>query len=800
MSVEFRWQVENEEEEWQAPASPPERRRFPWRVVGVLVLLGAGIAVGHFWYQVRQGEARLRRELSTVANLEAQALREGDFETFLSLQDRDDTTWYARQKDRIPSRSGFVAAPGPGQEANLVVVDASLLPAENRAWAEVAWTLEDGAHRRVQFYRQADGYWLRTGVRREYYGEERTRETAHFAFKYRARDEPTVAWMAGQLEAWYEAVCTDFGCDDRRINVLITTLGKTVRECRPPRGFTLSSPRLRGVREDGAPLPGERKELAQILIYLLAARQAGGIETQQRSYQPDVTTMLQFYRSGVISLDQSIRVHFIDDVVQQHSDQPVAIRVAPVQSPSRNPTGDVEAWQQPYLLPQLVNWEMRRLGLADEDTPSTPVLDAVMATQGIEGVQALLVAMGQTTSEGEALRLALGVGLEDLDMVFGQYLAALLAVERQMMEWQTSGLVGPTSVSLARQTFNALLAQERGNWRNGKVTAFRQWGDQPGTYGYYGPKMPLSRPVVDRWELFDDSTVWAEVAYSEEREYPYGGGAVRRIEFFRQVDGAWRHAPPDGRFLGDEVVLQSEHFRLECHEREVDFMAIELIRLESLYRQVADGLQTELPSGERLAIRITYSQQAPAWPDSEVVQLPSPYLSAWSGEPDASYLADHVVGPLFDRLASHFTELARPTGARTMWWGIVWSVWQWDVTTPEPADLPGLLREVELLASAVRSDELILLSELEVTFSSEPLPDNRLPPGWTEDKAGLFYFEAWTIVGYAGKAYGSQAFPALLKSLPEADSIEAWLQMALDVDLETFEADWRAWLREQVAR
>jgi len=749
MSVEFRWQVENEEEEWQAPASPPERRRrFSWRVVGVLVLLlavGAGIAAGHFWYQVRQGEARLRRELSTVANLEAQALRDGDHETFLSLQDRYDITWYTRQKRRIPSWNGF-AAPGLGQEANLLVVDASLLPAENRAWAEVVWTLEDGAYRRVQFYRQADGYWLRTGVRREYYGEERTRQTAYFAFKYRTRDEPTVAWMAGQLEAWYDAVCTDFGCDDgRRINVLITPEDKTGKEFRPPYGFTLSSPRLRGVREDGAPLPEERKELARILIYLLAARQPG----------------------------------------------------------------DGEAEQQPYLLPQLVNWEMRRLGLADEDTPSTPVLDAVMATQGIEGVQALLVAMGQTTSEGEALRLALGVGLEDLDMVFGQYLAALLAVERQMMEWQRSGLVGPTSVSLARQTFNALLAQERGNWHNGKVTAFRQWGDhQPGTYGYYDPKIPLSHPVVDRWELFDDSTIWAEVAYSEEREYPEYpyGGAIRRIEFFRRVDGAWRHAPPDGRFLGDEVVLQSEHFRLECHQREVEFMASELVRLESLYRQVADGFQTELPSGERLAIRIAYSQQAPAWPDSEVVQLPSPYLSAWSGEPGASYLADHVVGPLFDMLANRSTEFARPTGPRTRWWWeLVWGTWQLEISDSELGDLKLWLLKVEPFASAVRSDELIPLSELEVTFGSEPLPDgwflsDWFPSDWTEDEAFLFYAEAWTIVGYAGKAYGSQAFPALLKSLPEADSIEAWLQMALDVDLETFEADWRAWLREQVAR
>lgn len=292
MSMEFRWQVESEED-WVTPAPPPKRRRrFPWRVVGVLVLLlavGAGIATGRFWHQVRQGQARLKRELRTVANLEAQALRNGDRETFLSLQDEDDTTWYARQEKRFASWYGF-AELEPGQEANLAVLEAAWLPAVNDAWAEVAWALEDGIYCRVQFYRQVEGRWLRTDTRREYYGEERTRQTAHFAFKYRTRDEPTVDWMAKQLETWYEAVCADLDCDDnRRINVLIATPGETVEDYRPPWGFALSSPRLRGVREDGAPLPEERRELAQVLIYLLAARRAEDLVTYLQSH-PSVDT------------------------------------------------------------------------------------------------------------------------------------------------------------------------------------------------------------------------------------------------------------------------------------------------------------------------------------------------------------------------------------------------------------------------------------------------------------------------------------------------------------------------------
>lgn len=730
MGLEFRWQVESEDE-WEAYESPPKRQRpFPWRAVGVLALLlavGVGIAAGVFWHRVRQGEARLRHELRAVANLEAQALRDGDRETFLSLQDRGDTRWYGRQEDRFPPWDGF-ADLEPGQGANLAVLEAALMP-ENRAWAEVAWALEDGLYRRAQFYRQETGSWLRTGARCEYFGPERTRQTAHFAFTYRSCDEPTVGWMAEQLEVWHEAVCADLGCDDeRRINVLIKTLNERVGEHRPPQGFILSSPRLRGVREDGALLPREREQLAQILVYLLASRRAG----------------------------------------------------------------DIELENQPYLLPQLVNWEMRRLGLAGEDTPPTPVLDAVMASHGIEGVRDLQRAMSQTTSEDEALRLALGLGLKDLDVVFGQYLAALLALERQMMEWQTVGLVAPTSQPLARRTFDALLAEKVGRWRSEKDSAFTSWRNSPGMYFY--PKGSLSYPMVERWELLDDAMLWAEVSYSK----------ANKVEFFEALNGAWRHTSPYGRFLGEETSLYSEHFCLICHEREVDMMVGELAHLESLYRRIADALQVELPPGERLTIQIT----TPAtWGsvnhDTVYVQQVSPYLVGWNDEPDTSYLASAASYRLFERLARQSAEFARPTGSREMWWEMMLDIWQWLIVDPEPANWDMMFREMEPFILAVRSGELISLSELgQLTFSSEPLPDGEVPfpEGWTEDEAMLLYMEVVTVVGYAGETYGLQAYPKLLRSLSEADSLEEWLQSALDVAPETFEANWQAWLEEQIGQ
>jgi hypothetical protein len=227
-----------------------------------------------------------------------------------------------------------------------------------------------------------------------------------------------------------------------------------------------------------------------------------------------------------------------------------------------------------------------------------------------------------------------------------------------------------------------------------------------------------------------------------------------------------------------------------------------LARLETLYRRIADALQTELPPAERLTIRIiTSATSGRADLEAVDVQILSPYLSAWSDDPGASYLAGSVVGPLFDKLARHSTGFARPVGPREMWWELVLGVWQWEIAGSEPVHWTVLLREAEPFVSAVRSDELIPLSELEeITFTSEPVSDDWVPDDWTEDKAMLFGIEALTIVGYAGDAYGLHVFLELLRSLPEADSMDSWLRTALDADLETFEAGWRAWLKELVAR
>jgi len=741
MRVEFDWQLDVEED-WDKPSLPqPERpRRISWWlcvIVLVALIVGATIAVGRFWQGVRRGQEQLKHDLELVANLEARALRDGDRATYLWLQDKYDTTWYAHQKARMPYWGGE-AIPEPGQSAHLAVLDAGLMPEDGGAWAEVIWAEEDGLYRRAQFYRQLDDRWVRTGAHGHYFGPDQVLQTAHFTFKYQARDQPTVDWMAAQLELWHTAICSDLGCKlGSPINVLVTTEGEASGAYRPPRGLTLRSPRLWGIREDGAPSPEARAQLAEMLVFLLAIR--GG--------------------------------------------------------------HDLEPRRQPYLLLEFVNWEMRRLGLANQDRPPTPVLDLVMENYGLEKIRAVLAVMGQTQSEEQALRLALGLGVADLDEAFDVYLAAKLGLERHLREWGDAEFVGPTSAPLARQLFGALLADEVGAWRSQMYSAFQGW-----TSGYpsiVSPSLlplivsPSLYPRVDHWERLDETTIWAEVLYPDTSSGP---PPLRRIEFFRQVEGAWRHTQPSSLFLGDEVTLNSEHFRLVCHEREVEWMTSELAHLESSYQEIVEMAGVKLPAGERLTIHVTAAatwSSLRLYPSSAEWSIPSPYFIGWYDDQGDGYLVNWLAPSLVSRLAFYAAGVEDPSGSfpstRQLWMYSVLSAWGRMILGPDAPQGVLWAPTVEPSAlAAAKAKGLDAFSALaRATFGSEPASYS-----WATDDWYSLYQQVFSVMDYIGDAYGQEALLSLLKTLPEADSLEGWLGSVLDVDLETLEADWVAWLDE----
>lgn len=733
MSVDFEWQV-GHEEELKTP-SPPlrRRRRIPWRQVGIacfLLAVAVGIAAVVFWQRAREGEARIKRDLEVAVNRDAQAVR-----------------------NRIPEQFPFadnVGALELGLETKLAVLDVGLIP-EDCAWAEAAWALDDGIYRRVHFYRYLNDDWQQADMRREYFGAARTHETAHFILQYMDRDEPTVGWMAEQFEDWYEAICADLDCGgEPRISVKIILQGQVTR-LGPPEGFTVRSPRLRAVREDGAPLPQEQVELARMLALLLSSRQAGGVDTIK----------------------------------------------------------------QPYLLPQLANWHVRRLGLAGENTPPTPVLDYLMTSHGLEGMRALLEAMRRTTSETRALNQTLGVDLVTLGDVFDQYLVALLAVERQVMTWETTEPVAATYHSLAESTYQRLLAPtvigggRNSEWWQRKMRDFDDWRVAARLGRAVTSSNLLSYPQVQWVEVGDD---WACAEVSDVH--------LRRIESFQHVVGAWRHAPPAERCLGEPVVLTSAHWRVECHEREVPLTAGQLAQLESYLEAASRDLQMSLPEDWHLTVQLVVTDSVGYVADPSVVKVTSPWVTGLAD--GGGWSLEERVG-ILQRLALLRTGnsgFVFPSASSYVWvravanWHRAYAedhldhfarAWAFALHTAVEAggliplksltdDLSVRLSEFATVGNVSEEGRVPVRMVSEIDVSGE---SSREVAGLVQN---LILGEAESVIHYVMEVYGPEMLPAVIDALDEASFSSRWLELALDVDLETFEADWRAWLSEQVRR
>ncbi len=152
---------------------------------------------------------------------------------------------------------------------------------------------------------------------------------------------------------------------------------------------------------------------------------------------------------------------------------------------------------------------------------------------------------------------------------------------------------------------------------------------------------------------------------------------------------------------------------------------------------------------------------------------------------------------LLARLAFQAVGIEEPPAfgtPRQMWSDMILSVWRWKIVSPDSAQVvPWYDAIPEPLMSAIKANELLSLSELgRVTFGSEATAYNREGDDWE-----LSYQEMAAMMNYVGEAYGQRAFLSLLGSLPEADSLEDWLRLGLDVAPESFEADWQGWLEEQ---
>jgi Tol biopolymer transport system component len=207
-----------------APASGHHLQvsRRIWAMLGMVIvgsLLGAGLFT--LWNQYR-----IRGEVEKLVIAEEQAALAGDRDEIEALTDPGDRAWLA---GRLRMAEMFMAAPSP-----LPLLSAVPEPGRVQSVHSVASNTVrvDVAHRFIapgggavtfvlpQFYRYADGKWLRIAPPTGFWGEKKTRPGLRVNVDYYPVDEEFAAELGDYLDAVLAQACALWPCpDDLRLHV-----------------------------------------------------------------------------------------------------------------------------------------------------------------------------------------------------------------------------------------------------------------------------------------------------------------------------------------------------------------------------------------------------------------------------------------------------------------------------------------------------------------------------------------------------------------------------------------------------
>ena len=290
MNIEFDWQAENEEGEWETIATIIRKRRGyrgTWRVWAALIVaalvLTAGTTVG-LRRQYGKALRRIEFQIQSVIDLEARALAQGNRALFLAQQDRASALWYGQQAAclRLHSQCDSAAltfAPPSSTDTPLddyaPIASAQLQTVDMRgdvAWVEVA--LGENALRQARFYRQTDLGWVHTAPQAEFFGEPVEMAYGPVTVLAHQRDLPHLETLAGHILQTVEDLGARLGAPPDGALVIEFAPGPSSHPLPHLSGdkLTLASPWLSGIPSQGAWDRAYLEELTYWVAYGVASR------------------------------------------------------------------------------------------------------------------------------------------------------------------------------------------------------------------------------------------------------------------------------------------------------------------------------------------------------------------------------------------------------------------------------------------------------------------------------------------------------------------------------------------------
>jgi hypothetical protein len=271
MSPDIHWHVgEDAEQETITTATSPRRSRRSWIAVIIVVILGASLGV--VYRSIPEPAPRptptpvptipptpthpaLPAKLFNTVDREAQALADGDFDSYATMQRPHSTLGGSSQSTGPCIQCDDVLAWGrPSDGRPLYTIVDFNLHTQTQAWANIRqfrdgrWFLQT---RFYQFNPQEDR-WLRSEAAPIF---SETLDTPHFHAIYFVEDRDYTQSFVQALEEAYPQVCRNLGCTEAATGLTYTlnlngTSESGLRLSEDARELTFPSPRIVGVFED----------------------------------------------------------------------------------------------------------------------------------------------------------------------------------------------------------------------------------------------------------------------------------------------------------------------------------------------------------------------------------------------------------------------------------------------------------------------------------------------------------------------------------------------------------------------
>jgi len=714
MPVQLDWEIE--EVETPLPDIEPEMARRPrgcrrWRLRFVLFFLAVAVGLAVLGYRIRQKQKEIENELRAAIELELKALISGDRDLFLGRQDPDDRRWQQAQEEAF-ARHQRQTGQAPWELAPQVPEYTGEIPLlrvqEDEAWAQVQVAHGEQVWRELWFYRwKRQGGWRHVRFDRDWLGEERALVTLHLRFAYPERDTAIVTALAHEMETWYSLLAPLLGTRPTRALLTVQFVyrdpaSRGWSETRWVRGgFTLQAPAAHQLplSADGLPTPELRARMAGHLAEALIGQQIGVLPNE--TLGPVVDALRQELRDWVMA-------HIADNV------------------------SDGSTWA----------------------TPPTPLVDTLVAREGVEVLAPLVASLHRTSTLDQTLAAA---GLDPPDPVtrFAFQLAALNRAFNGSDPGSYQALIDPQADSTWRQYHI-----DQASRRRESVPVDALW---PGQTALQIESVAFNGPIA-----------WVEAETTRD-----DGLTFRQTHFFRQLDERWLLTSPDPTYFGARQTLRTENLVFHYFEREAEWVQGTLpVELQAVVRQASTDLGI---ATERLVITVETDLQPGIdgllSEDGRQMRFTSPHVAGWPAEQVDDQVLRMAV-PLLGALLETQLQFAAEEDSHLLITFVGAFLWELERLFPQRIDVKTLLGIDTSQVSTASLAELWAMSTGDIEEA--------------DLEQTLVSFHA--LLEFLVEIHGPEVVPSLLDSSSQTDDLDEWLRLSTGQGLEEIEPAWQAWL------